>query len=215
MSWKPTEIWKGEDVFIIGGGASLREFDFGRLINEHTIGCNNAFRLGHDVCDICIFGDRQFILTHQRTPRKDFYNELKAFPNPVVSTDRLLTKCKVKWVTVLERKASGFATDKLGWNTNTGSTAINLALIMGAQTVYLLGFDMHLDVEGRPNWHDYVIDTPNQDVYNRMIRGFEKAVPELRQLYPDRSIINVTNDSNLDVFPKINFDEFWNTRNNE
>ena len=113
---------------------------------------------------------------------------------------------------MLERKASGFATDKLGWNMNTGSTAINLALIMGAQTVYLLGFDMHLDAEGRPNWHDYVIDTPKQDVYNRMIRGFEKAAPELRQLYPDRSIINVTNDSDLDVFPKINFDEFWNMR---
>ena len=212
MNWTPTEIWKNIEVFIIGGGASLRGFDWARLKKEPTIGCNNAFRLGPEVCDICIFGDKKFIFTSRSIPRKGYYDELEKFPNPIVSTDKFLWKQKIPWVTVLERKAEGFAINKLGWNMNTGSVAINLALVMGAQIVYLLGFDMHLDAEGRPNWHDFVIDTPKAEVYHRMIRGFEKAAPILKEIYPTRSVINVTNNSDLNVFPKINFDEFWKTR---
>jgi len=212
MNWVPTEIWKDKEVFIIGGGASLRGFDWTRLKKVPTIGCNNAFRLGPEVCDICIFGDKKFIFESRSIPRRGFYDELEAFPNPVISTDRLLKKSKVPWVTILERVPEGFATDKLGWNMNTGSAAINLALIMGAQTVYLLGFDMHLDAEGRPNWHDFVIDIPTTAVYQRMIKKFEKAAPMLKRIYPTRSIINVTNNSDLHTFPKINFDEFWKTR---
>lgn len=208
-----TMNWSNRNAFIIGGGASLRGFDWSLLDNEHTIGCNNAFRLGSLICDICIFGDRSFIFTPQRQPRKGFYHELKNSLNPVVSTDKHLKKMPgVSWIEIFERKTKGFATDKLGWNLNTGSTAINLALILGASTVYLLGFDMHLDEEGRPNWHDFVIDKPNKDVYLGMIKSFEKAAPQLKELFPTRSVINVTNNSDLNAFPKINFDEFWNAR---
>ena len=50
--WIPQEKWKDEDVFIIGGGDSLRTFNFDVLKDELTIGCNTAFSLGSDICKI-------------------------------------------------------------------------------------------------------------------------------------------------------------------
>ena len=55
--WKPTETWKGQDVFVIGGGPSLRSFDWSLLSNELTVGCNTAFTLGPEICKLCVFGD--------------------------------------------------------------------------------------------------------------------------------------------------------------
>ncbi len=55
--WKPVKWWDGEDAFIIGGGGSLKSFDWNLLKLENTIGCNNAFQHGVDICKICVFGD--------------------------------------------------------------------------------------------------------------------------------------------------------------
>jgi len=55
--WQPTNDWQDQEVFIIGGGDSLRNFDWELLKEERTIGCNDAYKLGPEICKICIFGD--------------------------------------------------------------------------------------------------------------------------------------------------------------
>ena len=37
---------------------------------------------------------------------------------------------------------------------NAGSAGVCLADVLGAETIYLLGFDMRADAVGRANWHD-------------------------------------------------------------
>jgi len=210
-AWIPKPIWQGKDVFIIGGGSSLRGFDWSLLKKEHTIGCNQAFRLGPEVCDICIFCDKKFILK-DRDPRRGFYDELAKFPNPVVTNNNQLVKYKITWLKHMPRKVRGLGTDSLGYNKNTGAAAINLALILGASTIYLLGFDMHLDTTGRPNWHDRLLDKANEKTYKGMIKGFDNLHKDLEIVFPGRKIFNVTNKSDLNIFPKINFDTFWKER---
>jgi len=214
--WKPEPIWKDQEVFIIGGGSSLRGFDWSLLENEHTIGCNNAFRLGPKVCDICVFCDRQFILKNNTDPRRGFFDKLSVFPNPVISNDNQLRKRKIPWVTCIPRKVKGLGlNDTLGYNKNTGAVAINIALIMGAKTVYLLGFDMCLDNKGRPNWHDdWLLDEPKKSTYKGMITAMDDKAfhRDLNLYFADRNIINVSNVSKLNTFPKVNFDEFWMER---
>src|ERR1017187_6377563 len=38
------DSWLGKRCFIVGGGESVKGFDFNRLNGEHTIGINKAFK---------------------------------------------------------------------------------------------------------------------------------------------------------------------------
>jgi hypothetical protein len=211
---EPKPMWEGEEVFIIGGGTSLRGFDWTLLHKEKAIGCNNAFRLGPEVCDVCLFVDKRFIFDGAE-PRKGFYDELARFPNLVVTNDSRLGKRSEPWLFQMPRKVRGLHRDALGYNASCGATAINLALLFGAKTVYLLGIDMHLDKKGRPNWHNHLIIKPNPDIYSRMLRSFLYVKNDLNRKFPNCRVFNVTDGSSLNCFPKIASAEFWEQRRNK
>ena len=206
-SWEPEAKWLDQDVFIIGGGRSLKTFDWDLLIPELTIGCNTAYELGEAICKICVFGDIKWWHKH-----KSHLAEYKG----VVFTNasQLINKNTTPWLWTMRREAHGLHHNALGWNSNTGSIAINLALILGAKRIYLLGYDMQLS-EGKPNWHDNLIDKPNAAIYNKSQEGFKKVHIDWQKKFSDREIINVTDNSNLDTFPKIGTQEFWNDRNKQ
>ena len=207
----PEPMWKGEEVFIIGGGTSLRGFDWSLLHDENTVGCNNAFRLGPEVCDVCIFVDKKFILVGKE-PRKGFYDELEKFPNLVVTNDTQLGRRPESWLYWMPRRPKGLHQNALGFNRNCGATAINLALLFGATTIYLLGMDMHLGEKGEPNWHKHLIDTPTDTIYASMIKAFAHVARDLEFKFPECEVFNVTKNSSLNIFPKLDSDVFWNER---
>ena len=123
-----------------------------------------------------------------------------------------LLHTRIPWLWTLLRKSSGLHTDALGWNGSTGATAINLALLLGAKRVYLLGFDMKLSVKGTPNWHDKLIDKPSATIYFKFKEGFVHVARDLSSKFPGREVVNVTDDSDLNVFPKISVEAFWMKR---
>jgi hypothetical protein len=208
--WKPKPIWEGEDVFIIGGGRSLVRdgFDWNLLRHEHVIGCNTAYVHGPDICDVCIFGDHKWLRHHEKKREFHAYIDRGGF---VVTNCSQLQRSVVPWLHIMGRVSRGLDRDALGWNTNTGASAINLALLMGAKNIYLLGFDMQL-VDGKPNWHSDLIDKPNPAVYERMMVSFGYVKRSLLDKFPGRQVFNVTKDSKLDTFQKLEFDEFWKER---
>lgn len=203
--WRPEETWKDKDVFIIGGGQSLEEgFDWSLLEDELTIGCNDAYILGEKICKICIFGDPKWFRKHQ--------DNLLKYKGVLFTNARHLYHAKFDWLWTMPRKPKGLYADALGWNSSTGATAVNLALILGAQRVYLLGFDMHLSKDGRPNWHKNLISRPSKSVYEEFIEGFTRVSIDLKKKFSGREIINVTDNSDLDVFPKVGCKQFWEER---
>ena len=205
--WKPVETWKDRDVFIIGGGDSLKGFDWSLLKNECTIGCNSAFILGSETCKICFFGDSKWF--------RKFHIELTKFDGLVFTSHRDYAYRKDDWIWYVQRQAKGLSKTKLGWNKNTGASAINLALILGAKNVYLLGFDMKLSPSGRPNWHDKVIDKPDNEIYKKFCKACVQVAQDLPVKFPGRNVVNINDSSNLAVFPKISVSEFWNNRVSE
>jgi hypothetical protein len=209
--WKPEPIWQGQDVFIIGGGPSLRDFNWELLRKENTIGCNNAFRLGPEICKVCVFVDRKFLFDGPK-PRVGAYDELAKFSGLVVTNCTQLIGGNEPWIKLMQRQTRGLHYDALGFNASAGATAINLALLLGAVKIYLLGFDMHLDEKGKPNWHNYQIDKPSKDVYARMLVAFGNVSWDLKIKFPNCSVINVTDDSDLSLFPKVGTKEFWANR---
>lgn len=212
--WKPELIWKNQDVFIIGGGTSLQTFDWSLLKNEKTIGCNNAFRLGTDICDVCVFVDRKFIFDAPNHPRSGFYDKLAEYgkTNLVVTNDTQLKTRKEPWINWMLRRPRGLHYDALGYNANCGAVAINVALLMGAATIYLLGIDMHLGENKRPNWHSHIIDKPSEEVYGRMLASFGWVKKDLELKFPGRRVFNVNANSNLQIFPKLDPEIFWAER---
>ena len=204
--WIPQEKWKDEDVFIIGGGDSLRTFNFDVLKDELTIGCNTAFSLGSDICKICIFGDQKWYA--------HFLKDLPKYEGVLFTNAPQLKKAslRIPWLWYINRKERGLHFDALGWNGNTGASAINLALLLGAKRVFLLGFDMHLSSIGRPNWHDDIIDKPNENCYVRFLSKFKRVEVDLKKKFPNREVINISDSSGLDLFPIVGVDEFWKNR---
>ena len=212
--WVPSPIWSGEDAFVIGGGRSLERFDWQLLVPEKTIGCNDAYRLGPDVCKLCIFGDEPWWEANCQGLAE------YAKSRPVVTNRPSMYRNPTPWLKTMQREAKGLTTegDVLGWNGNTGAAAINLALRLGARRVFLLGFDMHAD-GSRGNWHEHQIN-PNgctATIYRTFCRAFKSLVIDWHRKFGDRQLFNITNCSNLspDDVPWLEPATFWAERRRE
>lgn len=206
--WSPEKLWDGQDVYIIGGGESLKNFDWNILKDKNTIGCNDAFKHGKDVCKICIFGDSTWF--------KTFQHELALYEGVVFTNHPKLHKNRLPWLWVMDRETMGLHQNALGWNFNTGALAVNLALLLGVKNIFLLGFDMKLSKKGEPNWHQNLVHKLKREAYSKVYKkfqqGFDRVAKELKEKYPNVKVINVTDDSDLDSFPKVSVNAFWKGR---
>jgi len=191
--WKPDNRWEGSDVFVIGGGPSLSGFDWTLLKGKHTIGCNVAFKLGADVCNVCFFSDLKWFLV--------FSHELRAFTGDVVThCQRVLPQINEHpYLKVLRRAADGLQPDALGFGGNSGCGAVNLAFLLGARRVFLLGFDCKH--EAQHHWHSWTIEDPNPHAFPKFLEGWCAVARDLPR-WPGREIVNLCPDSAIPFFPK-------------
>jgi len=197
--WDPSPVWSGEDSYVVGGGPSLLNFDWGLIRGRNTIGCNSAFVLGADIIKVCIFADFAWW-------EKIGRDQLPEYGGIVVASCPSLEREDLpNWVLFMDREEKrGLARlGKLSFNGNTGSLALHLALMLGAKRVFLLGFDMKLSGDQKANWHDLRYQKANGTIYKRFIAGFQAVARDLPGVYPGCEVWNVTNDSDLDCFPKV------------
>lgn len=197
--WAPAREWEGQDAFLIGGGPSLTDFDFSQLHGRNTIGCNDAFHLGPEVVQICLFGDANYFFRN--------HGEMKNFHNRVVTNaPSLLNYNTPHYVLKMRRERDGIHSgDTLGWNYSTGALAINLAIILGASRIFLLGYDCRNNA-GKSHYHDFNRKLTEQSSFDRFQRGFKTVEKELPA---GVRVLNVTNgESELQAFPRISFANF-------
>lgn len=201
MLWEPETPWQGQDAFIIGGGASLRSFDFNLLKGRNTIGCNDAFRLGEEVVKICLFGDASWF---HRTAFA-----LDKFKNPIFNVAPSLLSLQTPMLTHLIRKGKGLHEgNAIGWNFSTGASAVNLAINMGATRVFLLGIDLML-IDGRSHWHEHRHHKTREMIFGRFLKGFSAIADSLRlPKYQDVQVIHICHGSSpMPFFLKMSFEE--------
>jgi len=192
--FEPDSRFEGQDVYIIGGGPSLVGFDWKELENKNTIGCNSAFRLGIKVCSLLLFSDIKWY--------EKFYEDLKEWTGTVITHYPKLKDAKEDWLYWMERDTQhGLSATKLGYGGNTGCGAINLALILGAKRVFLLGFDCEGSETERPNWHTFQIEKVRPEAHEKHIKGFEALAADLPKIFPGCEVINMNPDSKIICFP--------------
>lgn len=198
--------WAGERCFIIGGGPSLKGFDFSRLKNELVIGINRAFEKID--CTIHFSMDKKFYeWLSQGRFGKAALERFKNFPGYRVWVDsagynypddiRLVTAAGKESFTESLR-------DGLGTGNNSGYAALNLACILGANPIYLLGFDMKSENKKQTWWHNGYPKNQGGAVYEKFKGCFENAAKRIKD---KNRVVNLNPESGLRCFKFGTFEE--------
>jgi len=164
--------WKDRRCFIIGGGSSLRDFDFSRLDNELTIGVNRIFEFYSP--SIFYSMDTRFhawvITGHLDKYDKSYVHEAwKSFKSTKVFLCPLSQYDFGNGVYVVNRVLDTMVSRDLNYGmfggNNSGFGALMLAIMLGANPIYLMGFDMK--AESKTHFHS---GYPNQQIENLRIK---------------------------------------------
>jgi len=157
-------LWEGASVAVVGGGPSLAGFDFTKLKNCTLAGAPAKVIAINGAIKACPFADLWFtedlrvVELYYKTSAWRAFDGLKvlhalspSFAAKALDMDPSLT--------IISRKRqdkfwSRTLADGLSLSSNSGVGAINLAQILGAVWIYLLGFDCKVSNTGGANFHD-------------------------------------------------------------
>lgn len=206
-------VWGGGRAFIIGGGPSLRGFDWSWLSGELVIAVNRAY----EFCEPAIIFsmDKRYLqwVLGEHIPgnpyaREQLLNYRKGYKIwmdagvkdfPAVKSDIYVLPC------VGTRVFSKELSEGLGGGANSGYAALNLAYLLGADPIYLLGFDMgggQDESDEKQAWfHDGYPDNQGKMVFNKFKKNItDIAAPALKEAGVE--VVNLSAVSKLECFPK-------------
>lgn len=232
MKWKIPKIWEGGDCWIIGGGPSMpRQFGvpsdvidkvrsgelppssyssyMHKIHDKHVIGVNSAYKLG-DWIDIVTFGDIDWYKANRQ--------ELLKKKVILVAFNQIEEDIKYAFdgIRTVPRNLDvpkGLSTkpNTVSWNKNTGLASINLAYHLGVKRIFLLGFDMKLDDSKKQHWHG-LYSSYNRTEFAPHKLPFGWHLPKIPNIWEQSKrlgfeIINVTDDSAIKHFPKVQLND--------
>jgi len=143
-----------DEVFVIGGGSSLKDFDFLKLKDKDTIAVNMA-ALDVPNPTYCITADSTIF----RKVQEGYFKEVKTTWILVTNPNH----CSMKWqdgkfigkhgfvynlfcMNMVIRNAGvegiGFSFNDFKTGYNSGFSGFQLAVLLGYKRIYLLGFDL-------------------------------------------------------------------------
>jgi len=194
---KVNEIWTGETVYLIGGGPSLKNFEWNSLHGKKTIAINKAITF-YPNADAVYWTDGRVYTWFEKEINK--FKGLKY----TIRANKYPSD-----VTILKRgKKFGLETNKdiLSHGNNSGYAAINLAIHLGAKRIVLLGYDMGSS-GASTHFHDgYPVNATSHKIYkDQFLPGFEILKEEIKG--KGIQIFNACLTSNLDTFKKISIEE--------
>ncbi len=130
------DAWKGEPAFIVGGSKGLEGIDLSFIKNYHSIVINHAIEENPDLFEWLIFLDQRFVQTTKMN-LDDFKGKIFASNRTTYFADnvvrfRPMSHKQNPTLEIEDGLYNGFL---------TGLCALHLALIAGADPIYLLGCD--------------------------------------------------------------------------
>jgi len=191
--------------FIVGGGSSLRNFDWTDLDGKFVIAVNRAYEVLPNA-QIVYFTDNDFWELHKEFMLKHAGKKIRG---------SIGDKANLANAFVEEYKLTGphgleTTPKQLRHGYNSTYAAINLAVHYKFKKIYLLGVDMKWGNAGNKatsHWHTGHKRIDAESVYKRMLGSYDTIVKPLRDLGIE--VINVTRDSELKVFPKVDFTDVF------
>lgn len=191
-AWTAEAIWPGETCFIIGGGPSLRGFDFDRLRGRKVIAVNSSI-WSVPFADVLFFGDDRWGVTHAR--------RLRDYTGLIVTTSSTAPTPETKrMVKVRPPPALAESRDGLAMNRTSTQAAVNLAVHLGVSRIVLMGVDMQKAPDGATHHHDKHPWPVVQGCWDVQMKELAKTAPLLAQRGVE--VINASLESRIDWWPK-------------
>jgi hypothetical protein len=203
-----SDIIKGETVYIIGGGPSLKGFDFERLNGKITIAINSAMYFLQPTAVFWCDG-------RWAAQNDDKLSALDCFKLGVVTTANPPADNTRNRYT-LGRSLPLYRTGTEGYDAtlyrvrgnNSGTMAINMCCNMQAKRIILLGFDVGV-VDKQSHFHANLQDRIGDQVYiNDFLPNFKSLHAGLIANGVKTEILNASSISRLEMFTKINLDDY-------
>lgn len=199
--------WKGEPCFLVGGGPSLKSLDWSLLrCVKHVVAVNMAYKDLPDA-EVCFTEDVRFI---ELVSAREDWRAFKGVKlvNVLAESDATRFLFHSPDLTLLRpptsehpKRWSATLADGLSQGTNSMIGALNLADILGADPIYLLGVDCNPDERFTANYHDEYKTWGAQFGwhYQSFINDFKYWVaPHMTH----RTIMNLNMRSCVDAWPR-------------
>jgi glycosyltransferase involved in cell wall biosynthesis len=197
------DAWKNQPCAIVGASSSLKGYDLKKLKGMHTIGINHMIEYW-DGYEWFIFLDNRFL-------KKTTY-DINKFRGKIFCSNRceLLSGFldSVRFKPKPFRSKPTLNIEEGLFNASlTGLCALNLALITGANPIYMLGMDDSGNENATAYHYDekYTGEIKTDEKYQKYVRT-RKNYKKFEQ-WKNR-IINVCPNGTIDLFKKISLEEF-------
>lgn len=212
----PDGAWHNKSCFIVGGGPSLKGFNYSLLTGHRTIGINRAFEKFEPTIIFSMDArflnwlymgrydkfpdgkDALYIFLNRKSIKVWLCTSVYRFPSNI-----FIVKAHKTYRTAL--RAFTFSMhDGIGHGDNSGYAALNLAVCLGANPIYLLGFDCS-HTNGKSHCHSGHPFPQKAETVKRWVNHFQRAGQRIK---PKKiNVINLNPDSAITVFPKKNYRE--------
>jgi len=198
VTYSPVDrLWEGETIYIIGGGPSLKNFNFMGLVGSRVIAVNKAM-YAYPNADVLFWTDSRFYTWY-----KNDIDNFQCLKYTLKSANQYTADVKILRKGAPHGLEEG--TDTLAHGNNSGYAAINLAYHLGAKRIVLLGFDMCNDGIVT-HFHDgYPTRATGDRIYvDKFLPGFTSLYECLKQKGVE--VLNASPYSKLTVFTKISLE---------
>jgi hypothetical protein len=222
--------WQGKTAVLIGAGASLTAMQVAQVHAAHVggnvmaVAINDCY-LWCDWADVHYAADAKWHKWHTEGLDKPLLRMTAAQVREAWATFAG-QKCSIQdsmdgiaddTVHILRNKsypnhAHGLSRDPqaLGTGWHSGFQALNLAILAGAKTIILLGFDGKPSQEGRTHFFGEHPSPTNPAVFEQIRRSFSAAENEIKDL--GVRVINCSPGSAIDSFEKMELGEALRSR---
>lgn len=192
-------IWDGGTCFIVGGGPSLRGFDAERLRGRQVLAVNWS-------TDLCPWADALYFADNAFLERNGAV--IEAWPGVAITGSRRAAASLpcLRWP---EHRPGGAFSTEPHWTwcgVTSGHTAVNVAGLLGARTIVLLGFDGRIGPDGSGNFHDHAAAPIHAWMYDTHYRPGWRGVAKLAAA-AGLEVLNATPGSAITEFPMADIDD--------
>ena len=200
---------RGHDIYIVGGGSSLTNFDFSLLDNKKVIAINESAKLIKNPVAILwtdtIWGSTNSdFLYNSGCPRFRIINSNIANTyiekNVLTEGGSYVLACKSE---------IGLDRDELFVSgNNTGAYALNFCHKLNPKRIFLLGYDLRTNIKTRKsNFHDKYTLSATDEIYKKLfLKSTQSIVDDM--IGDGIEIYNINIDSRLKTNKEINLNEW-------
>lgn len=204
VSFQPVpKLWPGELVVIAASGPSLTQAQVDAVRGKaRLIVINTTYRMA-PWADLLYACDGKWWEVEKGAPEFEGLRVRQQFVDADVDVGSVPIWHEIAVVNGVNERGLSFDPSKIHYGSHSGFQALNLAVLLGASRILLIGYDMKLGAGRKRHWHGDHPPTLKQThagAYSQWCAQYAATVAPLKARGIE--VTNCTPDSALNCFPK-------------